>query len=253
MQGKDKPNLIYLARLAEQTERFDDMVGFVKEIVREDIDVTEEIRNLVSIAYKNVMGLDRTTWRAVYNLEQKEKEKVAQTDAGSQEHQRHQMVPEEDREQARRELQGDSKDHRPAHEEEQRRQGRRRPGLLHQDDGRLQPVHVRVRGRRETRLLRLDCERPVRGGPQDVREPKPVQSTETGHRAEHVGLPVRDQERHEDGDPDSARLVRQDRETAADAAERGRRVQRRGDDHAAAVREPEHVEQGAAGTAGNRR
>lgn len=76
MQSKDKPNLIYLARLAEQTERFEDMIGFVKEIVRDQIEVTEEIRNLVSIAYKNVMGLDRTTWRAVYNLEQKEKEKV---------------------------------------------------------------------------------------------------------------------------------------------------------------------------------
>ena len=67
---------IGLARLAEQTERFEDMVKYVKQTLKEEDEITDEVRNLISIAYKNVVGANRSTWRAVCNLEQKEKEKV---------------------------------------------------------------------------------------------------------------------------------------------------------------------------------
>lgn len=52
------------------------MIKFVKEIIRDDYEVTEEVNNLISIAYKNVISANRSAWRAVANLEQKEKEKV---------------------------------------------------------------------------------------------------------------------------------------------------------------------------------
>lgn len=67
---------IGMARLAEQTERFEDMVKYVKQVLKEEEDITDEVRNLISIAYKNIVGANRSTWRAVCNLEQKEKEKV---------------------------------------------------------------------------------------------------------------------------------------------------------------------------------
>lgn len=63
-------------RLAEQTERFDDMLVCVKEMVAEEYPVDEEFRNFLSIGYKNVMGANRSAWRAVCNLEQKEMDKV---------------------------------------------------------------------------------------------------------------------------------------------------------------------------------
>ena len=66
----------YMAKLAEQTERFDDMVEFMKKYIDDNRDITEESRNLLSIAYKNVVGNKRSAWRAVSNLEQKEKEKA---------------------------------------------------------------------------------------------------------------------------------------------------------------------------------
>lgn len=86
--NKDRQDPLFLARLAEQTERFEDMVKYVKEVVKDlkktnkeangRVEVSEEFRNLLSIAYKNVIGANRSTWRAVFSLEQKEKEKVVQ-------------------------------------------------------------------------------------------------------------------------------------------------------------------------------
>ena len=48
----------------------------MKIYIDEKRDINEEARNLLSIGYKNVVGTKRTAWRAVSNLEQKEKEKV---------------------------------------------------------------------------------------------------------------------------------------------------------------------------------
>lgn len=54
----------------------------MKIYIDEKRDINEEARNLLSIGYKNVVGTKRTAWRAVSNLEQKEKEKKSKyTDA----------------------------------------------------------------------------------------------------------------------------------------------------------------------------
>ena len=39
----------YMAKLAEQTERFEDMVEFMKKFIEEKRDINEEARNLLSI------------------------------------------------------------------------------------------------------------------------------------------------------------------------------------------------------------
>ncbi|KAI3629365.1 hypothetical protein MIR68_012570 [Amoeboaphelidium protococcarum] len=66
---------IYMAKLAEQAERFDEMVGFMKEIAKSGQELTVEERNLLSVAYKNVIGARRASWRIVSSIEQKEESK----------------------------------------------------------------------------------------------------------------------------------------------------------------------------------
>lgn len=67
---------IYMAKLAEQMERFEDMTDYMKRVIDLSQDLKDEERNLLSIAYKNVVGQRRTAWRAIYAYELKEKTKV---------------------------------------------------------------------------------------------------------------------------------------------------------------------------------
>ena len=64
---------IYMARIAEQTERFEDMINYMKVTVTSELNSEE--RNLLSVAYKNTVGTRRTAWRALSSIEQKEKSK----------------------------------------------------------------------------------------------------------------------------------------------------------------------------------
>lgn len=47
---------VYMAKLAEQAERYDEMVAFMKEVAKLGVELTVEERNLLSVAYKNVIG-----------------------------------------------------------------------------------------------------------------------------------------------------------------------------------------------------
>ena len=60
---------IYMAKLAEQAERFDEMVGYMKDIAKTGQELTVEERNLLSVAYKNVIGARRASWRIVSSIE----------------------------------------------------------------------------------------------------------------------------------------------------------------------------------------
>jgi 14-3-3 protein epsilon len=66
---------IYMAKVCEQTERFDDMLEHIKEVLREDGDLNVEERNLLSVAYKNSVGTRRTAWRVLSSIETKEEAK----------------------------------------------------------------------------------------------------------------------------------------------------------------------------------
>ena len=68
-EGRD--NLVYKAKLAEQAERFDEMVADMKEVAKQPQELTVEERNLLSVAYKNVIGSRRASWRVVTSIEQK--------------------------------------------------------------------------------------------------------------------------------------------------------------------------------------
>lgn len=59
------------AKLAEQAERYDDMAAAMKAVTEENSDLSNEERNLLSVAYKNVVGARRSSWRVVSSIEQK--------------------------------------------------------------------------------------------------------------------------------------------------------------------------------------
>lgn len=67
----DRDSLVYKAKLAEQAERFDEMVSDMKEVARQPQELTVEERNLLSVAYKNVIGSRRASWRVITSIEQK--------------------------------------------------------------------------------------------------------------------------------------------------------------------------------------
>ncbi|KAF3439221.1 hypothetical protein FNV43_RR17496 [Rhamnella rubrinervis] len=68
---------VYMAKLAEQAERYEEMVRFMEKLVVGSStpgvsELTVEERNLLSVAYKNVIGSLRAAWRIVSSIEQKE-------------------------------------------------------------------------------------------------------------------------------------------------------------------------------------
>nr|BDS00573.1 14-3-3 protein [Diaphus watasei] len=69
----DKADLIEKAKLAEQMERYEDMAALMKELTEQNSDLEDEERNLLSVAYKNVVGARRSAWRVISNMELKAK------------------------------------------------------------------------------------------------------------------------------------------------------------------------------------
>ncbi|KAL9233995.1 hypothetical protein vseg_008921 [Gypsophila vaccaria] len=68
----ERDTFIYLAKLAEQAERYDEMVEAMKKLVKLNVDLTVEERNLLSVGYKNVVGGRRASWRILSSIEHKE-------------------------------------------------------------------------------------------------------------------------------------------------------------------------------------
>jgi len=68
----DREDRVYMAKLAEQAERYDEMLESMKSVATYDTELTVEERNLLSVAYKNVIGARRASWRIISSIEQKE-------------------------------------------------------------------------------------------------------------------------------------------------------------------------------------
>ncbi|CAD7701281.1 unnamed protein product [Ostreobium quekettii] len=75
--ASEREESVYLARLAEQAERYDEMVAEMGRVARgaQDGELSVEERNLLSVAYKNVVGSRRSSWRVVSSIQQKEEGK----------------------------------------------------------------------------------------------------------------------------------------------------------------------------------
>ncbi|CAI5493667.1 unnamed protein product [Closterium sp. Naga37s-1] len=72
--GSEREDQVYLAKLAEQAERYDEMVEAIENVAQlaDDVELSVEERNLLSVAFKNVVGARRASWRIVSSIEQKE-------------------------------------------------------------------------------------------------------------------------------------------------------------------------------------
>ncbi|XP_031121993.1 14-3-3 protein 9-like isoform X3 [Ipomoea triloba] len=70
--SSERDNFVYVAKLAEQAERYDEMVDAMKSVAKIGVELTVEERNLLSVGYKNVVGARRASWRILSSIEQKE-------------------------------------------------------------------------------------------------------------------------------------------------------------------------------------
>lgn len=79
-EAKSKGELLVIANLAEQSERYEDMMEAMKSIVVMSQVLETEERNMLSVAYKNVIGARRAAWRIFAGLEQKYSDNAKQSD-----------------------------------------------------------------------------------------------------------------------------------------------------------------------------
>lgn len=69
-----KEELIYSAKLAEHSERYADMIVYMKSLIDEtNGDLNNEERTLLSVAYKQAVGERRNAWRVIVSYEEKQK------------------------------------------------------------------------------------------------------------------------------------------------------------------------------------
>jgi len=71
MAEQTKDECVQNAKLAEQAERYDDMAAVMKKVTEMEKELSNEERNLLSVAYKNVVGARRSSWRVIHSIEQK--------------------------------------------------------------------------------------------------------------------------------------------------------------------------------------
>ena len=65
---------IFLARVAEQAERFEDMVDFLSKVLdTKGAEVSSDERNLLSVAFKNLISSKRAACRTIAAIEQNPK------------------------------------------------------------------------------------------------------------------------------------------------------------------------------------
>ncbi len=80
MTTKGYEKNVYLAMLAEQCNRFEEMTEFLEDMLKSrDKDLNADERNLLSIAYKNSVSTRRTALRTIMAYEMKEKKKENST------------------------------------------------------------------------------------------------------------------------------------------------------------------------------
>jgi len=70
--AESREDLLFSARLAEQAERYDEMAYAMKRVAQLNIQLTVEERNVLSVAYKNVVGSRRASLRTIASIEKKE-------------------------------------------------------------------------------------------------------------------------------------------------------------------------------------
>ena len=59
-----------MARVADQAERYEDMIDFLIQIIQnKDSELTPDERNLFCVGFKNYINSSRTAWRTIEAIE----------------------------------------------------------------------------------------------------------------------------------------------------------------------------------------
>eukprot|EP00828_Plagiopyla_frontata_P048199 TRINITY_DN9166_c0_g1_i2.p2 TRINITY_DN9166_c0_g1~~TRINITY_DN9166_c0_g1_i2.p2 ORF type:complete len:249 (+),score=32.82 TRINITY_DN9166_c0_g1_i2:163-909(+) len=70
-----RENYLLLAKMAQQTERYFEMIEYIQKLIPSKTDLSSEERSIVSAAYKSVVGNKRAELRVLCAIEQKEQRK----------------------------------------------------------------------------------------------------------------------------------------------------------------------------------
>ena len=67
---ESRERLVYKAKLAEQAERYKEMKQYMSDVAKDKTnkDLSTEERNLLSVAFKNVIGSRRASWRVIQSI-----------------------------------------------------------------------------------------------------------------------------------------------------------------------------------------
>lgn len=68
-----REDLVFLAKLCEQAERYGEMLHAMKRIAYHYGNLTVLERNLLSVSFKNVIGMQRASWRILCSIQEKER------------------------------------------------------------------------------------------------------------------------------------------------------------------------------------
>jgi 14-3-3 protein epsilon len=77
MDSKSKEENVYIVKLVEQIEQWDEMDKAMEKVAK-IVDVEKlivEKRNMFFVVYKKVIGARKTSWRIISLIEQKEESK----------------------------------------------------------------------------------------------------------------------------------------------------------------------------------
>lgn len=67
-------DLIFMARVADQAERYEDMLDFLVQIIEnKESELSADERNLLSVGFKNYINSTRTAWRTIEAIERSDK------------------------------------------------------------------------------------------------------------------------------------------------------------------------------------
>ena len=66
---------IYLAKLYERAERYQDMVTSINKFIELNPKLSKEERNILSAGYKNIISDKRASWRLLNSMEKKKQKK----------------------------------------------------------------------------------------------------------------------------------------------------------------------------------
>ena len=74
-ENKAREEYVYLSKLYERAERFQDMVSVINKFIEINPKLTKDEKNILSAGYKNILSDKRASWRLLNSMERKEAKK----------------------------------------------------------------------------------------------------------------------------------------------------------------------------------